>query len=677
MASIQEYLDLIKNAIYGKDVRQAIHDGIQQCYLDASGDHYEILDREIGILRNNTKLLKSNKVNQPLDVNNQPTNGISGQSLRTKGDGTTEWASVGLPTDAQTAEAITEWLNAHPEATTTVQDESLTNKKLVLNTLGFVTPQMFGAVGNGISDDTQSFQRCFSGAYKRIRIPQGTYLISNTIVIPDETEVSCIGTIKKVGSFDVLFDVGNNCDIQLKIDIDKASETDVSSQYSSDIHISEKENVRIHDTSIINTDSRYAIWIEKCSHVVIDRCYIDTYVYAGIGLRDGNDDVKVLFNSVLNGHGVQTNRYAIILNSSRGVDKIVSKNIVCNGNYVEDQEPCWEGIDAHDLVDSIISNNTVVNTVSGIVITYEDKPSKNLVISGNTYKCDKALTVSASTFGLVCATLGGSSNIVISNNVLTGCGNNSSISDKGGIKLYGVENLTVSNNTINCVGGSGIQGFSISSRELFDFNISNNIIDGADIGVDIINAQNIDVYGDITNNHIKNCNTGLSGNQQANSQFEHVVYAKDNQFENCGTNFINNVRGTIVSPSYSSSSGYGRFGMEIENLSPQKGRHKIVCTQAGNGNNVAKWTQIYDFVPIKGRYTLNSSGYVDIQDDRIVSIALAIAAVDYYDYQSIGQTANAKVTGSGQVRVYVTDTDGSAVTGDVNLSLLIVNDPRP
>lgn len=34
MASIQEYLDLIKNAIYGKDVRQAIHDGIQQCYYD-------------------------------------------------------------------------------------------------------------------------------------------------------------------------------------------------------------------------------------------------------------------------------------------------------------------------------------------------------------------------------------------------------------------------------------------------------------------------------------------------------------------------------------------------------------------------------------------------------------------------------------------------------------------
>lgn len=34
MAGIQDYLNQIKNAIYGKDVRQAIHDGIQQCYYD-------------------------------------------------------------------------------------------------------------------------------------------------------------------------------------------------------------------------------------------------------------------------------------------------------------------------------------------------------------------------------------------------------------------------------------------------------------------------------------------------------------------------------------------------------------------------------------------------------------------------------------------------------------------
>lgn len=71
------------------------------------------------------------KINQPLDIDNEPTDGVNGQLLRTLGDGSTEWTDAGLPTDAQTATAISAWLAAHPEATTTVQDGSITNAKLV------------------------------------------------------------------------------------------------------------------------------------------------------------------------------------------------------------------------------------------------------------------------------------------------------------------------------------------------------------------------------------------------------------------------------------------------------------------------------------------------------------------------------------------------------------------
>lgn len=92
--------------------------------------------------------LGTHKVAQPLDGNNQPTYGTEGQSLRTKGDGTTEWADVGLPTDAQTAQAVSDWLDDHPEATTTVQDGSLTEAKftdaLKLKTIRrYITPDDF------------------------------------------------------------------------------------------------------------------------------------------------------------------------------------------------------------------------------------------------------------------------------------------------------------------------------------------------------------------------------------------------------------------------------------------------------------------------------------------------------------------------------------------------------
>lgn len=46
MAGIQEYLDLIKNAVYGRDVRQAIHDGIHQCYEDGKAGTIDLVARE-------------------------------------------------------------------------------------------------------------------------------------------------------------------------------------------------------------------------------------------------------------------------------------------------------------------------------------------------------------------------------------------------------------------------------------------------------------------------------------------------------------------------------------------------------------------------------------------------------------------------------------------------------
>lgn len=59
-------------------------------------------------------------------------------------------------------ESVENWLDEHPEATTTVQDHSLTYTKLVNGTLGFVTPEMFGAVGDGITVDNVALNKCFA-----------------------------------------------------------------------------------------------------------------------------------------------------------------------------------------------------------------------------------------------------------------------------------------------------------------------------------------------------------------------------------------------------------------------------------------------------------------------------------------------------------------------------------
>lgn len=83
------------------------------------------------------------------------------------------------------AQEVDDWLNAHPEATTNVQDGSLTYKKLVTGTLGFVSFKMFGAVGDGVTNDYQAIKDCcaFAEANKKSIINMdGTYYINGDTI---------------------------------------------------------------------------------------------------------------------------------------------------------------------------------------------------------------------------------------------------------------------------------------------------------------------------------------------------------------------------------------------------------------------------------------------------------------------------------------------------------------
>ena len=62
-----------------------------------------------------------------------------------------EKGDSGVPTDAQVETAVNEWLNDHPEATTTVQDGSITKAKLANDVLMEVS-DMWGAINLKVSD---------------------------------------------------------------------------------------------------------------------------------------------------------------------------------------------------------------------------------------------------------------------------------------------------------------------------------------------------------------------------------------------------------------------------------------------------------------------------------------------------------------------------------------------
>ena len=182
------------------------------------------LKSEINDNKSDIATLETHKVNQPLDEYNQPTDGTAGQLLRTKGDGSTEWSDVGQPTDAQTAQAVSDWLDAHPEATTTVLDGSITEQKLnnavkLKTTNYYVTPEMFGAVGDGVTDDTAAVRSALQEPCVRL---DNTYKVTSQIEALS-VDISGNGKIVSTSSFLLCDNDVVIRDIEIELTNDEAS----------------------------------------------------------------------------------------------------------------------------------------------------------------------------------------------------------------------------------------------------------------------------------------------------------------------------------------------------------------------------------------------------------------------------------------------------------------------
>ena len=80
--------------------------------------------------------------------------------------------------------------------TTGYSEKDVMSQKAVTNAIGYVTPKMFGAKGDGVTDDTGAIRSCLNYAstnkYEYIQFDKGSYLISDTIIIRDH--IGIIGT---------------------------------------------------------------------------------------------------------------------------------------------------------------------------------------------------------------------------------------------------------------------------------------------------------------------------------------------------------------------------------------------------------------------------------------------------------------------------------------------------
>ena len=186
-----------------------------------------------------------------------------------------------------TSDNINKWLDEHPEATTTVQDNSLTIEKMVVGTLCYVTPEMFGAVGDGVTDDSDAVQMCID-SNALIVVASKLYKITRPIFFTKSKTIIGGGTFSATSSDTIygMFMTSSNTNRIPYVEINNIhfeSARDNEHVYPPEGHtraegclasnvifiaLQNVENLYLKNTTYKNGE--YSFKIHNCGNVVID-----------------------------------------------------------------------------------------------------------------------------------------------------------------------------------------------------------------------------------------------------------------------------------------------------------------------------------------------------------------------------------------------------------------------
>lgn len=256
-----------------------------------------------------------------------------------------------------TQEAVNNWLTEHPEATTTVQDNSLGIDKIVIGALGYITPKMFGAVGDGKHDDSEAFVKAIEKIktlkIKILYVPSGEYIFSKPITLP--SDIMLIGdgkntkfTITSDYSYNKL--IGNELNAtdifisSIYINLNEKSFSDKGNVTRGIIALEQANRIVIQNTIIENKytsvqiTENQPIWIDGCSYVDINNCAL---IHKGVA-QSGK------------GGGIW------IFSKNRESKKISIKN--CNFDVFGDENiALFTNTYAYKITDVFIENNIFLN----------------------------------------------------------------------------------------------------------------------------------------------------------------------------------------------------------------------------------------------------------------------------------------------------------------------------
>lgn len=313
----------------------------------------------------------------------------------------------------------------------------------------------FGAVGDGVTDDTAAIQLAFDEGGV-IYFPSGTYLISAKLT----------GTS--------LYIMGNQATLELADATFGAMEIDGSDNVIEDLIIKGAGTAGQWSNNGVNFGIKFPSYTAKNN--TIRNCKITDIVFTGVELKSSYTTVEGCyfencgyravvsynrFNNILNNQCIscanatspyQGNVIAVTYNQLDGynMQTTLGERNVVDGNFISTSKQ--NGIDTHSGRNLIITNNTINNTdLEAIYLHRVDPAGEGLtdadgrvygcvVDSNNIYSCLGGITFSSFNVNETVDRLGCYENIV-SNNKITDCSANGIVLARGSSRNKIVGNI--------------------------------------------------------------------------------------------------------------------------------------------------------------------------------------------------------------------------------------------
>lgn len=289
------------------------------------------------------------QIKEDLSDMNTATSADVGKALKVKtvtNGKVTDWefGEAGGADPEVIGQAVEDWLDAHPEATTTVPDRSLTIDKMVNGTLGYVTPEMYGAVGDGTTDDTSAFsQACNSG--KPVVLTEGkTYKIDTVTVTSPLIIIGNFATVSTTSS-----DTVKNTMI-IRENAKTAIIGDVN--FTTTLGV---DTTGAHGEAIPNRSLRTCIASYGVDKLSVINCTFENFDNGIIGITQSSDTV---YASVPESLFVKDTK---ITNCLMGISRHY-KSVVIDGCRIQVDTNAQSGEHCVYLLSDVLSNAYITNT---------------------------------------------------------------------------------------------------------------------------------------------------------------------------------------------------------------------------------------------------------------------------------------------------------------------------